>query len=97
MSDETSESPKNPRVINPHNVKSQFVDWIISGGEFENVVNLTLGTADYDDAARDPRIEVAVRIRCTKQFLGRLHTFLGNVLEPTGEQAYRKPPENLIN
>ena len=38
---------QRPEVVDPHDAPVIFVDWIVTGGIFENVVNVTLGAADH--------------------------------------------------
>ena len=104
----TSKDPAaRPEIVDPNNAPVIYVDWVVTGGVFERVVNLTLGTVDHalkkseDDLAK---VIVAARIRCSDQFALRLHRTLGDILgiarSPDAKQAEEtppSPPRNLIN
>jgi hypothetical protein len=96
---------QSPEVVDPHNVQTLFVDWIVTAGESENVVNFTFGTIDHslkkseDDLAR---IVIATRLRMSREFAIRFHDFLGTVLKAVPPDASPMsgplmPPKNLIN
>jgi hypothetical protein len=94
-----------PDIVDPANVPIIFVDYFITGGEHEGVINVVLGTIDHAlKKPEDPlaRVLVASRLRLTVGFAGRLHTILGNVLgiTPPGDgppQGTPMPPKNQIN
>jgi len=90
--------PQLPDIVDPLNVQALFVDWIVTGGMHENVVNLTLGVIDHalkrseQDLAR---VVIASRLRCSREFALRLHTFLGTLLgvtSPPQEDRNEPPP-----
>jgi hypothetical protein len=104
--DDLAGATKHPDIVDPHNVPALFVDWIVTGGSLENVVNVTLGTIDHSFAhSGDPaRIMVTSRLRFSREFAARLYRSLGEILglppPPSSEQGPeepRPPPRNLIN
>jgi len=99
--------PQLPEVVDPRDIQTLFVDWIVTGGVHENVVNLTLGVIDHalkrseDDLAR---VVVASRLRCSRDFAVRLHAFLGTLLgvtpppqEDRNEPSPTPPPAARLN
>ncbi len=95
---------QQPEIVDPSNVPVTFVDWIITAGEHEGVVNIVFGVIDH--ALKKPgdplaRVMVASRLRLSREFAGRMHTMLGNVLgiSPQNEEGSQSPPppKNLIN
>ncbi len=96
---------QTPEIVDPSNVPVTFVDWLITGGEFEGVVNIVFGTIDHAmKKPEDPqaRVIVASRLRLSRNFAIRMHSALGNLLGITppqdqGGQAPPEPPKNLIN
>lgn len=95
---------QNPIIVDPNNVPVTFVDWFITGGEFEGVINVALGTIDHS-MKKSPedwaRVIVASRLRFSREFAMRLHTVLGNVLGITpvddNPGQGQTPPKNRIN
>jgi hypothetical protein len=96
---------QRPEIVDPHNVQAVFVDWFITGGTFEGVINVALGTIDHSmkKSNEEPaRIVVASRLRLTRDFASRLHAVLGDVLgipppEGTEPPPPVMPPRNTIN
>ena len=93
-----------PEIVDPSNVPVTFIDWIITAGEFEGVVNVVFGTIDHAlKKPEDPlaRVIVASRLRLSRDFATRIHAALGNILGITPDnqssQAPPVPPKNLIN
>jgi hypothetical protein len=95
-------------VVDPNNVPVTFTDWIVTGGMFEGVVNLTLGTIDHSLKRSDhelARIIIAIRLRCSHQFAIKLHSALGNILglpsepseSPPKDVSPKTPSKNTIN
>lgn len=87
-----SEEPpaKAPKVVVASGVNVTFVDWIITGGHYEGVVNLALGTIEH--SLKDPDDEMAhvmitSRLRMTIPFAARLHAVLGDMLQGAYENA----------
>ena len=66
--------PQLPDIVDPLDIQTLFIDWIVTGGMHENVVNLTLGVIDHalkrseQDLAR---VVVASRLRCSREFAQR--------------------------
>lgn len=84
MAIEEATSNRRPIVSDPHNVHFAFVDWIIAGGVFENVLHLTLGTVDYSSrpvAGDTPQVTVASQLRMSRDFAMRLHAALGEMIK----------------
>jgi hypothetical protein len=97
--EENSPPVKQPEVVDPFNAPPLFVDWIVTGGVQNNVLNLTLGTIDHSMKGPDdelPRIMIGTRLRCSRDFAIRFHAFLGEVLgltpPPSGEAGAASPP-----
>lgn len=89
MAIEEVTSPKRPIVSDPHNVSFAFVDWIIAGGVFENVLHLTLGTVDYSSrplAGDAARVTVASQLRMSRDFAMRLHAALGEMIKDSAPE-----------
>ena len=90
--------PQLPEIVDPLNIQSLFVDWIVTGGLHENVVNLTLGVIDHSMKRSEQdlaRVVVAARLRCSREFALRLHTFLGQLLgaaPPPHDEGRNEPP-----
>ena len=87
---------QRPEVVDPNNVPVIFVDWIVTVGVFENVVNLTLGSIDSSMKKTNddiPRIIVNARLRCTTEFIHRLATNLTEILPKDGQT--QPPPSPM--
>jgi hypothetical protein len=108
MTGEKLASDQRPEIVDPNNVPVVFTDWMITGGSFEGVVNLSLGTIDHslkrpEDAFA--RVIVSVRLRCSKAFALNLYNALGQILglerkpgdDPPDEPNPKKPPQNVIH
>jgi hypothetical protein len=102
MAEELPSIAQLPEVVDPTNVAVTFVDWFITGGEHENVINVSLGTIDHSMKKPEDqlaRIIVASRLRFTREFAARLHMVLGNILginapnDTSNEPPI--PPKNL--
>ena len=59
--DDLSIAPKSPEVVDTKGAPITFVDWFITGGMFENVVNVSLGTIDHSLRRSDVLIYRDVR------------------------------------
>jgi hypothetical protein len=99
LADKENSPPKSPEVVDPFNVQTLFVDWIVTGGTHDNIFNVTLGTLDYSltpPGETLARVVIAARLRCTRAFAQNLHAALGNLLGITpqqgGESANEPPP-----
>ena len=97
-------TPKRLEVVDPHNAPIQFVDWIVTGGMFQNVLNVTLGTIDHsmkESNEESARVVVATHLRMPREFATIVHTTLGNILglnpDQTGTPTPSVPPQNTIN
>lgn len=97
---------QRPEVVDPHDVPILFVDWFVTGGINDGVVNITLGTIDHSMRKSDAemaRIVVATRLRLSQGFAARLHGALGDLLgisPPAGGHTPdppRRPPNNTLN
>ncbi len=101
MSEKELIAPERFKIVDPHNINTVFVDWVVTSGEFEGVVNITLGTVDHSlrEGSDDlPRIVVSSRLRLSKGFAERLYAALGNSLGRNEEvQTQQTPPKNQIN
>ena len=96
--------PESPKIVDPNNVPVVFIDWFITGGEHEGVMNLALGTIEHSLKQSNEemaRVIVASRLRCTRDFATRLHRVLGDILSNTPPESDQhgplKPPKNTIN
>ena len=97
---------QRPEIVDPNNAPVIFADWIVTGGTFNGVVNLTLGTIDHslkrsnDELAR---VMVATRLRFSIPFARALQHALAKILTPPCEPSQSPSddpeglPENLIN
>jgi|SRR5580692_1414436 hypothetical protein len=89
--------PQLPDIVDPLNLQALFVDWIVTGGMHENVVNLTLGVIDHALKRSEQdhaRVVIAARLRCSRDFALRLHGFLGTLLgvAPPPQHDRNEPP-----
>jgi hypothetical protein len=90
-------------TVDPHSLPIVFVDWIITGGMHNNVVNVTLGTLDHSQERTPddmPKAVVAAQLRFTRTFAEGLHRMLSDLLAvQTSEPAQQNPapPKNRIN
>lgn len=100
----SDEGPLKPKVVivDPHQIPVLFTDWLITGGVYENVMNLSLGVMDHTSRESvDDNFPVAVtaKLRFTREFGLNLHRWLGSNLgltTPEGEPQ-QKPPKSQIN
>jgi len=90
-------------IVDPQNEPTRLADWIVTGGAFEGVVNLTLGTLDHAFARSSddhPRVVVCARLRMPQPFAERLYRSLGAILgkptEPPPEPVEKMPPKNAL-
>jgi hypothetical protein len=62
---------RRPVVIDPHNVPTVFVDWIVTTGQLENVVNMTFGVMDHSLKTNEDELANGVHegqfVRCFDQ------------------------------
>jgi len=94
---------QRPEIIDPHDIRVVFVDWIVTAGVFENALNVTLGTVEHSvvqDEAVHTAVLVASRLRMSRETATRFYHVLGAVLGLEGArppQAPPSPPKNVIN
>lgn len=95
---------QGPAIVDPHNLPALYVDWFVTGGMFEGVVNVTLGSIDHSLKKSDDelaRIVIATRLRFSRDFGLRLHMMLGRILGLSPDEEAPKPqpspPKNLVN
>lgn len=97
----SSEAPA-PVIVEPENSRVVYADWIVTGGAFEGVVNISLGTVDYSLRAGpdEPfRVLVCANLRMSTAFAGRLHNALSHILglDPQSPETSPTPPSTLVN
>lgn len=88
------------QIVDSDEVPVTFVDWFITHGEVAGVVNLTLGTLDTSLRATsdDPyRVLVGARLRMGRDFAQRLHSLLGEILNPSEEDGSPAAPNKSLN
>jgi len=98
-------APQRPEIVDSHNAPVIFVDWLVTGGMFNDVINVTLGAVDHSLKRSDEdlaRVMIGARLRFSRAFGLGLHRALGDILglEPRKDetgQAPPSPPKNLIN
>lgn len=91
--------PKQPKVVDPHHVETAFVDWLVTAGAYDGVVNLTLGALDHAFAIPPDGLADAVitsRLRMSMVTAERLYNVLGGLLgkEPQAAGPITVPPAN---
>ena len=98
MTDE-SRPPPSARVIDPGDVDTLFVDWLLEATIHYGVVGLSVGSVEYA-SGKDRNglypVRVVAKIKMSRDFAHLLYAHLQSVLASTDE-AEPKPPENLIN
>lgn len=90
---------KRPTIVDPHDVQTTFVDWIVSVGVVEGVLNISLGTVDYSMRRNNdelPRVVIGSRLRMTAGHAKRVHEAIGNALGLPNPEA-SKAPKNKMN
>ncbi len=100
MTEQLPAAQEHVEIVDPNNVPVVFVDWLVNGGQFEGVINVALGTIDHSlnpPGAKFGRVIVGSRLRLTKEFAGRLHKVLGDILgaPPDPQQDPAAPPKIL--
>ena len=94
-----------PEVVDPSNVPVTFVDWLITAGEHEGIINVSFGVIDHAlKKPEDPlaRVMVASRLRLSRAFATRMHLMLGDLLgiNPQSDKSGEgppTPPRNVIH
>lgn len=108
MSDEGSViTHKDPDIVDPANVPVVFVDYVITAGHHEGVMNVALGTIDHSRKAPEEelaKVVVAARMRFSREFALRLYIMLGDFLgfpRPVLDTGPQPPPpvpqKNMLN
>ena len=94
MTEELPSPLESLEIIDPHNVPTVLVDWLVTGGIHDGVVNLTLGTVDHSltQNTRAPKVAVCARLRLPSDVAERLHNWLGAAL---GKQPVEDPPPEM--
>lgn len=99
MSEENLSATPQIDIVDPDEIRVCFVDWILSAGQSDGVVNVALGTIDHSLRKTDDlpaRIVVASRLRFSRAFAQRLHSLLGDVLRENPD-APPPAPSNKLN
>ena len=91
---------EQPEIVDPLNCATVFTEWIITSGNIENVINVTLGTIDHAIRGSNelPRVIVTSRLRFSREMGVRIHRALG--ITPEGAPSGSEPPpvpRNQIN
>lgn len=106
MTDDDDDAPEQPApiIVEPEGSSIAYADWIVTGGSFEGVVNLSLGTVDYalrGNADEPFRVVVCANLRMSTAFATRLHAALGHILGvvPAADEPgpATTPPGTMIN
>ena len=95
---------EQPEIVDPLNCQVVFTDWVVTAGNIENVVNITLGTVDHAIRGSNglPRVVVTSRLRFSHDMGVRIHRALGDILgvNPKGAPGASEPtpvPRNQLN
>ena len=100
MAEDLPPTSEGPEIVDPNNVPVVFVDWMITGGLHSGVLNLALGTIDHSlnrPRAKQARIVVASRLRCSRDFAVGLHKLLGDILNGPQDSNPETPPKMTLN
>lgn len=84
--------------VDPYNAPPLFVDWIMTGGTFEGVLNLSLGSVDHtfrDEESDLPRVAVLARLRMSIEFAERLQAALGDLVKKSKQNLKPADPGDL--
>ena len=100
---EASSEGGNIEIVDQVGADIRYVDWLASGGVYNDMVHVSLGALDR--AVRDGKVEgarviVSTNLRMTRSFAEFLHKTLGNMLgqaAPEGTPPPQAPPKNMIN
>lgn len=104
--DEKLPAAQGPEIVDPANPPALYVDWVVTGGVYEGVVNVTLGSIDHSLKKSDDelaRVVIASRLRFSRDFGVRIHTVLGRILGLPTATTEQPPepspalPKNMIN
>ena len=95
---------QRPEVVDPLNCQTTFIDWIVTAGCHDNIMNITFGTIDHTILGGNglPRIVTTSRLRFSRETGIRLHELLGNILGVAQESPPSEPdptpvPKNKLN
>ncbi|UFS67751.1 hypothetical protein LO749_16805 [Paracoccus denitrificans] len=94
----TDDPPAAPpaKLIDDGTVRPTYVDWFLSAGQAEGIVNLSLGTYDptltLEDGVPHARAYATAKLRMSIPFARRFHDVLGAILE----QAERESGDEKI-
>ena len=104
MSEAETPVQKRPEFVDRNNVPIVFVDYIVTGGEWEGLLNVVLGSVDHTYVHEEddvPQVVVAARLRMTRKFATALHSALDGLLGLNDTDELKPPnetpPPNLIN
>lgn len=98
----TEEDPNFPPtiIVGMQETCPVFVDWFLSAGQTEGIVNLSLGTLDptpsVDGGQAGARIFVASKLRMSVGFAERLHKLLGDMLADARAGNAAQDNEDLL-
>jgi hypothetical protein len=83
-------------IVDPHNVRNLYADWIIEAGVQLDVVNISLGCVDYAirGANGKPRVIVAARLRLPLAVAEHAAQMIADVIKKAAEQPPDPPPPN---
>ena len=101
MSGETDDArSKGPEIIDPSEVPVVFVDYVITAGDHEGVLNLALGTIDHSRKRTDEelaKVVVAARLRLSLPFASRLYDLLGAAIGEQKRAGSTQTPQGQLN
>jgi len=100
MAADNNITPQLIPVIDPKLVDTKFVDWLVTCGQIENVLNITFGVINQPikgDSSDGLHVEVASKLRMTLDMAERVHAVIGNVLAQAGRGAAVTPPDSIRN
>ncbi|MBT0780581.1 hypothetical protein [Paracoccus sp. pheM1] len=89
----TDDLPAAPpaKVIDDGTVRPTYVDWFLSAGQAEGIVNLSLGTYDptltLEDGVPHAKAYAGVKLRMSLPFARRFHDVLGAILEQAEKES----------
>ncbi|MEO1102353.1 MAG: hypothetical protein AAFW98_01260 [Pseudomonadota bacterium] len=88
-------------VVEATEVPVLFVDWIVTAGEYDGVINITFGTVDHTHTAHDgaARVLVASKLRMSRPFAEHLLRWLLSAPKDDEEapEAPQNPPPNKLH
>jgi hypothetical protein len=84
----------DPEITDPHNVPITFVNWVVTSGRHNEIINVTLGTVNFARPSANgtpASIVVGAQLRFTVEFGAILYEALGQALGRPGHEA---PPDS---